>query len=281
MGMPHILSFGSVGSDVKDLQSALNSTPPTALPRLAVDGIFGPKTQARVREFQRTMGLQSDAIVGPITWAKLLPPTDWGVVKALQEVLSSGYMILRPRNRPFGLASHLDRVASALEEYSGVSARRAPPHPNLIGAFVIDDIAEGIAVLFLLTLILMVVASMSQNKAFKEAVDARAKRLYELMQKLLQFLTASSAVSAQQIRTKVREETSKTEECKKNHPERLEPCADKIKALDDARSNLLKRLTFFETSPGTLSRKQAAEALQKAFQAYAEALAAAQACLGC
>lgn len=69
--MPKTLSSGSTGPDVKDLQNRLNQSPPTALPPLSVDGIFGPKTAARVREFQRQRGLQVDGIVGPKTWAAL------------------------------------------------------------------------------------------------------------------------------------------------------------------------------------------------------------------
>ncbi len=36
-----------------------------------VDGIFGPKTLAGVREYQRTRGLTVDGIVGPQTWGAL------------------------------------------------------------------------------------------------------------------------------------------------------------------------------------------------------------------
>jgi peptidoglycan hydrolase-like protein with peptidoglycan-binding domain len=75
--MPRMLSIGSTGPDVTRLQGLLNSRPPSALPRLNVDGIFGPKTLARVKEFQRNHGLQADGIVGPKTWGKLeeSPPT--------------------------------------------------------------------------------------------------------------------------------------------------------------------------------------------------------------
>ncbi len=73
--MPRMLRYTSQGDDVKFLQDQLNVQPPTALPPLAIDGKFGRKTQARVREFQGHTGLKVDGIVGPRTWGKLLGRT--------------------------------------------------------------------------------------------------------------------------------------------------------------------------------------------------------------
>ncbi len=70
--MPRMLRYTSQGDDVGFLQEQLNAQPPTALPLLTLDGKFGRKTQARVREFQGNTGLNTDGIVGPKTWAKLL-----------------------------------------------------------------------------------------------------------------------------------------------------------------------------------------------------------------
>ena len=39
---------------------------------LAVDGIFGPATDAAVRAFQQQEGLAADGIVGPATWPALI-----------------------------------------------------------------------------------------------------------------------------------------------------------------------------------------------------------------
>jgi hypothetical protein len=67
------LRLNSKGSDVAELQAALNQCP-SGLRRLATDGIFGIQTLARVQEFQRDNHLIVDGIVGPNTWAALEPP---------------------------------------------------------------------------------------------------------------------------------------------------------------------------------------------------------------
>src|SRR5262249_27797396 len=72
--MDRLLNFGSTGPEVKELQALLNRRPPSALAPLAVDGIFGAKTLARVKEFQRNKGLHIDGIVGPHTWRALRAP---------------------------------------------------------------------------------------------------------------------------------------------------------------------------------------------------------------
>lgn len=61
------ISYGSSGSDVKKLQQALNEKGYS----LQVDGQFGSKTQAAVRDYQKKNGLQVDGIVGTKTWGSL------------------------------------------------------------------------------------------------------------------------------------------------------------------------------------------------------------------
>lgn len=69
-GTHRTLRRGSRGDDVADLQARLNSAG-VADPPLAVDRIFGPLTQAAVREYQGSHDLDPDGIVGPLTWAAL------------------------------------------------------------------------------------------------------------------------------------------------------------------------------------------------------------------
>jgi peptidoglycan hydrolase-like protein with peptidoglycan-binding domain len=63
-----ILRKGSTGDDVKHLQNLLNYV---YGPDLKVDGIFGAKTEAAVKKFQKDYGLTVDGIVGPKTWSML------------------------------------------------------------------------------------------------------------------------------------------------------------------------------------------------------------------
>ncbi|MER7485917.1 peptidoglycan-binding protein [Streptomyces sp. NPDC126497] len=64
------LSLGSQGHAVRVLQRLLNHHVRRG-ERLAVDGDFGPVTEARVREFQQRAGITVDGVVGPRTWETL------------------------------------------------------------------------------------------------------------------------------------------------------------------------------------------------------------------
>ncbi|MHB2020529.1 MAG: peptidoglycan-binding domain-containing protein [Candidatus Xenobia bacterium] len=62
-----MLRNGSSGQDVKTLQERLNQQGA----HLKVDGMFGPQTQAAVRQAQRADHLQADGIAGPQTLGAL------------------------------------------------------------------------------------------------------------------------------------------------------------------------------------------------------------------
>lgn len=55
-----LLKRGSKGDQVKDLQKILGCRP---------DGVFGPTTEGKVKEWQKAHGLVADGIVGDKTWA--------------------------------------------------------------------------------------------------------------------------------------------------------------------------------------------------------------------
>ena len=68
------LRNGSVGPNVIVVQQELNriSQNYPAIPKVAVDGIFGRATENAVRAFQRIFGLTVDGIVGRNTWYELV-----------------------------------------------------------------------------------------------------------------------------------------------------------------------------------------------------------------
>lgn len=57
-----VVKVGSRGSHVNYLQAKLG---------IPADGIFGPRTESAVKDFQRSKGLKADGIVGKLTWAKI------------------------------------------------------------------------------------------------------------------------------------------------------------------------------------------------------------------
>ena len=65
-----ILEIGSTGAEVRKLQQNMNKVFP-AYSKLVVDGIFGNATANVIREFQRRVGLEPDAVVGLATRAAL------------------------------------------------------------------------------------------------------------------------------------------------------------------------------------------------------------------
>ncbi len=69
-----------MGEDVKTLQALLNlfltagdvGEDGTPIPPLTVDGTAGGKTKQATLAFQTAAHLATDAIVGPLTWGKLI-----------------------------------------------------------------------------------------------------------------------------------------------------------------------------------------------------------------
>lgn len=67
------LEVGSSGEKVRQMQQQLNviSDSYPLIPKIAVDGIFGPATEEAVKTFQRVFKLTPDGIVGFRTWYKI------------------------------------------------------------------------------------------------------------------------------------------------------------------------------------------------------------------
>lgn len=69
------LSAGSMGENVAKMQSYLNSIKDSkyhSLVRLSVDGTFGTKTKAVVKQYQSLAALTVDGIIGNVTWDSIV-----------------------------------------------------------------------------------------------------------------------------------------------------------------------------------------------------------------
>lgn len=69
----YTLTNGSSGDKVRQMQSQLNAIGEvyTAIPQIAVDGIYGPATTAAVRAFQGVFGLPQTGNVDYATWYRI------------------------------------------------------------------------------------------------------------------------------------------------------------------------------------------------------------------
>ena len=70
--MEVLSTYGSTGNEVKQIQTRLKSW---GYYKGTVDGVYGSKTQAAVKSFQRANGLTADGIAGPKTLAAIGLPT--------------------------------------------------------------------------------------------------------------------------------------------------------------------------------------------------------------
>ncbi len=121
-----ILSLGERGPIVELLQSILNKL---GFYTADIDGIFGIRTQRSVEDFQRSVNIPSDGIVGSATWAYLTP-------------IINGYVIHTVRSG--------DTFFNLAEEYSTdyrliISANPEDDPTNLIvGRDIIIPFNEGV-----------------------------------------------------------------------------------------------------------------------------------------
>jgi peptidoglycan hydrolase-like protein with peptidoglycan-binding domain len=63
------VSQGKTGPEVRAVQNLLKNKFGY---NITVDGIFGPDTKNAVIQFQNSVGIDDDGIVGPITWRELI-----------------------------------------------------------------------------------------------------------------------------------------------------------------------------------------------------------------
>lgn len=119
------VGFGSTGSAVSKLQTILNEHGYG----LAVDGIFGEKTRAAVRDYQKRYNLKLDGIAGPETWGSLLGQNGSSSSGSYTGGGSSG-KTSTSTNLPLGkvsdgTAAALDRLEKGYTPSSDVEAEQA------------------------------------------------------------------------------------------------------------------------------------------------------------
>lgn len=119
------VGFGSTGSAVSKLQTILNQHGYG----LAVDGIFGEKTRAVVRDYQKRYNLKLDGIAGPETWGSLLGQNGSSSNGSYTGGGSSG-KTSTSTNLPLGkvsdgTAAALDRLEKGYTPSSDVEAEQA------------------------------------------------------------------------------------------------------------------------------------------------------------
>jgi N-acetylmuramoyl-L-alanine amidase len=107
-----ILHEGWVGDLVADLQAALAVVGQDPGP---IDGVFGPRTAAAVREFQTSSGIAADGIVGPQTRAAVAEAVEPGTTTTT----TAGRSGLVP-------GDHGDAVAALQAELARASLYRGP-----------------------------------------------------------------------------------------------------------------------------------------------------------
>ncbi|MEF3365339.1 peptidoglycan-binding protein [Methylocystis sp. 9N] len=124
--MPATIKLGDSGDDVKRLQRVFARN--KVLGPDDVDGVFGPRTEQAVKDFQQSNALAADGVVGPVTWSHVHPyreasPTLQAgavgpVVAMLQRVLKTGFGHAGAIDGVFGPAT--ENVVRQYQKNSGL-----------------------------------------------------------------------------------------------------------------------------------------------------------------
>jgi hypothetical protein len=277
--MSALLSNGCRGPEVVQLQTLLNASRPTALPPLRVDGAFGPRTAARVQEFQRNHGLRPDGVVGPETWAALDQVDPALAFAALRPLFYGARIVLRYDAYRLALVTEIE---AALEE-------RCRPQPgNLFGvaaAGVLTNPLFWMLIIIIVFTILLVsdpVHRANLTKLKNQAVEAVEERGEEAKKKARRI--------AEQVKEFWKQLTEVKTDCERGaDPAKLAECTRKFglarKAAFDRVGTVINRILtrrfdqFGRSVPIELIKEL--RELARAIKDYVDALNDLLRCLGC
>jgi peptidoglycan hydrolase-like protein with peptidoglycan-binding domain len=119
---------GASGEAVIGSQLLLNAN--GAQPRLALDGVFGPRSQAATRAFEEVHGLPVDGIVDGEVWkraAALAPPATFTSLPASPVTTTTTTAVAASTVDPDAPRTHSGFLAFVVEEQSGTHLRTVDP----------------------------------------------------------------------------------------------------------------------------------------------------------
>jgi hypothetical protein len=265
--MPQTISFGSTGTDVSLAQDRLNASPPSALPELRVDGIFGLKTQARVREFQIHKKLAADGVIGPKTWAQLLDST--GGQLSLQDFQELGRQAIASLRELGGGPEQIDFFERHHAKIQAIAFPSAGNASNLVASPIGAPVrpapqvlaAVGVAVVIVVAVVAAFVLAcllvMAQNSRANQAEQQRlARELDQAVQKI-EFeiatagpraivLIAVMAVTIEQaVKRQIEALKREMERCRLNNP--LDPkCIAKAQEIAKQMAHITQQVALVQ-----------------------------------
>jgi hypothetical protein len=304
--MPPMLANGAKGAEVSELQRTLNARPPSALTPLIVDGIFGLKTQARVKEFQRRNGLQIDGIVGPATWG-VLKAGDDGPDASLDEfraICDHAVSLLR-HDLKADSASALKGVNFFQHYRMRIEAlafptAAAPVRGNALGIaaglpVMAVGVAAGVAIALIVVafiLACMIVVASLQKPANPAEINTLTRKFEQKMQQIeLELRTAPINIAIMLvlmksaieriIQERIDEFRRKMEKCKENNPlANTKKCMDLAAKVEAQMRHLIQQaqLTRFGTPE---SQRLILLGLARSFGFLVQAISDWANCVGC
>lgn len=258
-------------ASVSDVQSLLNGAFSRLAP-LKCDGIQGPKTRARILEFQQDNGLKADGIVGPRTLGKL-----------------------RLQNDPSFLEAELRRMTSLISSHlSGSDQQRtfmvrvqkltASQRPSVRGEVAVP-LPILIVIFFIFLLMMVIVLQSSHREADRklaQEMDRRAQRLRELIKG--KPLAIQVAETLKEIKQRAKEIADRAKDnkdkCLANlTPEKEKECEKILKKLSEAIQSLLQKIRT--PVGGGITPEKLVEGIGFSITALLAAAKAASECTGC